>query len=154
MAALFSPIDLAPVDWYRDGYRLTTDRTLIDIDAVLAFLVYDSYWARSMTRAKLERALAGSLPMALIAPDGSLAGFARIVTDCAVFAYLRDVFVLPAHRGRGLAAWIATAVRTHPELAEIDTWMLATADAQTVYARAGYRPDPHPERYMRVPREG
>ncbi len=153
MATPFAPIDLAPVDWHRDGYRLTTDRALIDVDAVLAFLVRDSYWARSMTRAKLERALAGSLPMALIAPDGSFAGFARLVTDYAVFAYLRDVFVLPAHRGRGLAAWIATVVRGHPDLAEVETWMLATADAQAVYARAGYRPDPHPERYMRVPRE-
>ena len=38
------------------------------------------------------RALAGSLPLMVLAPDGQMAGFARVVTDYAVFAYLRDVF--------------------------------------------------------------
>lgn len=154
MATDFAPIALPPMDWVRDGYRLTTDRARIDVDAVHAFLAEESYWARGMARDRLERALAGSMPMAILAPDGSLAGFARLVTDYAVFAYLRDVFVCPAHRGRGLAVWLATVIRTHPDLAGIGTWMLATADAHAVYARAGYRTDPHPERYMRVPPAG
>lgn len=154
MAPPFAPIDLSPVDWHRDGYRLTTDRRLLDVDAVHAYLTEESWWARGMTRDRLERAIAGSLPMTLFAPGGSFAGFARVVTDYAVFAYLRDVFVLPAHRGRGLAAWIATVVRAHPDLSGVTTWMLATTDAHAVYERAGYRADPHPERYMRVPRDG
>jgi len=65
-----------------------------------------------------------------------------------VFAYLRDVFTLPHHRGKGLATWIATAVREHPELVTVSSWMLATRDAQAVYEKAGYRAVPHPEYYM------
>jgi hypothetical protein len=34
--------------------------------------------------------------------DGEQPGFARVVSDRALFAYLGDVFVLDAHRGRGL----------------------------------------------------
>lgn len=150
----FAPVSLPPVEWTRDGYRLTTDRTLIDVDAVHTFLAEDSWWARGIPRDRLERALAGSLPMVLLAPDGSFAGFARIVTDYAIFAYVRDVFVLPAHRGRGLATWIAVVMRQHPELAQVSTWMLASTDTKEIYERAGYRPDPYPDRYMRVQREG
>lgn len=144
---------LAPQTWTRpDGYSLSTDRARIDISVVERFLAEEAYWSGGLPRPVLERALAGSLPMGLYAPDGAMAGFARLVTDCAVFAYLRDVFVLPAHRGRGLASWLALTIRSHPELATVTSWMLATRDAHAVYARAGYAPVPHPEYYMTVPR--
>lgn len=140
-------------NWVReDGYRLTTDRSAIDIAEVARFLAEEAYWSGGMERPLLERALAGCLPMAVIAPDGSMAGFARLVTDYTVFAYLRDVFVLKTHRGKGLAGWLAEVIRTHPELATVTTWMLATRDAHEVYARAGYRPVPHPDYYMSVPK--
>ncbi len=147
------PADIAPVEWSRaDGYRLTTDRRAIDLDLIGRFLTEEAYWSKGMARAALERALAGSLPMAILAPSGEMVGFGRLVTDYTVFAYLRDVFTLPAHRGRGLAGWLAEVIRTHPELATVQTWMLATKDAHAVYARAGYRPVPHPDYYMSVPK--
>ncbi|ASY72071.1 GNAT family N-acetyltransferase [Sinorhizobium fredii] len=144
--------DLPAYEIERDGYRLSTDRTKLDLDLVHSYLAGDSYWARGLDRALFERALEGSVPVAIYAPDGSLATFARVVTDLAIFAYLRDVFTLPAHRGRGLAAWLAEAIRQHPELASVSTWMLATRDAHAVYAKAGFLPVPHPEYYMSVPK--
>ncbi len=149
----FAPPTIAPEEWRRaDGYVLSTDRARIDVDVVERFFIEDAYWTKGLPRAALERALAGSLPMGLYAPDGAMAGFGRLVTDYTVFAYLRDVFVLPAHRGRGLAGWLATEIRRHPELATITNWMLATRDAHAVYERAGFRPVPHPEYYMSLPR--
>jgi GNAT superfamily N-acetyltransferase len=132
---------------------LSTDPARLDLDEILNFLTRESYWGKSMTLPRLSRALENSLPIGVYAPSGSLAGFARVVTDYAVFAYLRDVFVLPEHRGQGLATWIATVVREHPELTGVTTWMLATRDAQEIYERAGFRRAPHPEWYMTVPRE-
>lgn len=146
---------LAPQTWTRaDGYSLSTDRARIDIDidVVARFLAEEAYWSGDLPRPVLERALAGSLPMGIFAPDGTMAGFARVVTDYAVFAYLRDVFVLPPHRGRGLAHWLALTIRSHPELATVTSWLLATRDAHAVYARAGYAPVPNPEYYMTVPK--
>jgi GNAT superfamily N-acetyltransferase len=144
--------DFASFEQERDGYTLSTDRARLDAAAVHSFLVSDAYWARDLSRPNLERALAGSLPVGIYTPDGQLAAFGRVVTDYAVFAYLRDVFTLPAHRGKGLATWVATAIREHPELATVSTWMLATRDAHDVYERAGYQPVPHPEYYMSVPK--
>jgi hypothetical protein len=144
--------DPPPQEWHRNGYCLSTDRSRLDIGRIHAFLANESYWAKGLPRETLERALEGSLPMAIHAPDGSLAGFARLVTDYTIFAYLRDVFVLREHRGKGLATWLAVAIREHPALATVSTWMLATKDAHAVYERAGYRPVPHPEYYMSIPK--
>lgn len=76
------------------------------------FLAEKAYWSQGLDRPRLEPALAGALPMAVIAPDGAIAGFARLFMDYTVFAYLRGLFMLPAHRGRGLAE----AIRTTPSL--------------------------------------
>lgn len=144
--------DFASFEQERDGYTLSTDRARLDATALHGLLVRHAYWARDLSKARLERALAGSLPVAIYTADGQLAAFGRVVTDYAVFAYLRDVFTLPAHRRKGLATWIATAIREHPELATVSTWMLATRDAHAVYERAGFRPVPHPEYYMSIPK--
>jgi GNAT superfamily N-acetyltransferase len=146
--------DFAPFEQEKDGYILSTDGSRLDIAVIHAFFRDESYWAPNITLAQLDRALARSLVIGVYAPDGQMAAFARVVTDYAVFAYLRDVFTLPAHRGKGLATWLATAIRLHPEMQTISTWMLATRDAHSVYERAGYKLVPHPEYYMNVPKPG
>jgi hypothetical protein len=137
----------------RDGYRLSTDPTCIDFDVVCDFLANESYWARGLPRERLERALAHSLPVGVYAEDGAMVAFGRLVTDYAIFAYIRDVFTLPSHRGKGLASWIAGEIRRHPELATVTSWMLATKDAHRVYEKAGFRAATHPEYYMTIARE-
>jgi GNAT superfamily N-acetyltransferase len=142
--------DLPVFEAEHKGYTLSTDRNRLDVDRIHRYLAEESYWARGLDRALFEQALAGSLPVAIYAPNGELATFARIVTDLAMFAYLRDVFTLPEHRGQGLATFLAQAIRAHPELKTVDSWMLATRDAHGVYTKAGYAPVPHPEYYMSI----
>ena len=57
------------------------------------------------------------------------AGFARVVTDRATFAYLADVFVLEEHRGQGIGKWFVEVILSHPDLQGLRRWMLATRDA-------------------------
>lgn len=77
--------------------------------------------------------------------------FARVITARATFANLVDVFVLPACRGRGYAVRLMEAVLTHPELAGLRRFTLATGNAHGLYARFGFsplaNPDLHMERY-------
>jgi GNAT superfamily N-acetyltransferase len=94
----------------------------------------------------VDRAIENSLPFGLFSPQGDQAGFARVVTDRARFAWLADVFVLEAHRGRGLGVWLVEAVFSHPDLAGVRV-VLATADAQGLYERFGFR-SVDPERMM------
>jgi GNAT superfamily N-acetyltransferase len=78
-----------------------------------------------------------SLPFGLYHPTGQV-GFARVVTDWVVVAYLADVFVLEPHRGRGLGKWLVDVVTGTPELARIRRWILGTRDAHDLYRRFGF----------------
>lgn len=148
------PLESAVLERRHGVYRLSTDRALLDLDAIHAFLDGESYWARGLDRGVMERAIAGSLPVGAYAPDGTLAGFARAVTDGAAFGYVRDVLVLTPHRGRGLGRALTAALLDHPDLATVRNWMLATKDAHGVYAALGFGPVAEPSHLMqkrRVP---
>lgn len=130
-----------------DGYEVSDDPTRIDFEAVHGFL-RTSYWSPGVSRETVERAAAGSLPMGLYAPGGAQAGYARAVTDRATFGYLADVFVLPAHRQRGLARFLVRALIEHPDLTTLRRWMLTTADAHGVYESLGFTALDDPDRWM------
>jgi GNAT superfamily N-acetyltransferase len=116
-----------------DGYEISTDPARLDIPAVHAYLTR-SYWSPGIPLATVERAVRHSLCFGLYSrADGAQAGFARVVTDHATFAYLCDVFVLEAHRGRGLSKLLMRAVMAHPALTGARRAMLATRDAHGLY---------------------
>lgn len=127
--------------------EIRTDRTRIDVARVHSFLCNDSYWAKGIPRETVERSIEHSLPFA--AYDGEeLVGFARVVTDYAVFAYIADVFVVPSHRGRGISKELMAAIRSHPQLQGLRRWSLVTSDAHALYRQFGFRDLAHPEKHM------
>jgi GNAT superfamily N-acetyltransferase len=125
------------MEWRREPYEISTDPARIDLDVVHGYLAGESYWAPGIPREVVRRSIAHALPFGLYAPAGQV-GFARVVTDRATFAYLGDVFVLPAHRGRGLGVWLVSTVLAHPDLQGLRRWHLATRDAHGLYARFGF----------------
>lgn len=131
-----------------DGWTINDDPARLDLDLVHRYLAQESYWARGRSRALVERSLANSLCFCLYAPDGSQAGFIRVVSDRAVMAHLSDLFVLPAWRGRGLGRALFAAALAHPELEAVRRWTLSTDDAHELYAGFGFRAHPHPETQM------
>jgi GNAT superfamily N-acetyltransferase len=138
--------------WSRDGYTIDTDPARLDLGVVHGFLAA-SYWAEGIPRDVVERSVAGSLNFGLYrdgaaAVAGEQAGFARVVTDRATFAYLADVFVLEAHRGRGLSKWLMECVTAHPDLQGLRRWVLLTRDAHGLYRRYGFADVANPERWM------
>lgn len=132
-----------------DGYSISTDPALIDIDTAYNFLANDSYWAKGLPRDKFEKAIANSFCFGVYQGD-RLAGLARVITDRATFAYLCDVFILPQHRGKGLGKWLIDNIVTHPELQGLRRWSLATQDAHGLYAQFGFGPITFPERWMQI----
>lgn len=120
-----------------DGYLLTTDAERVDLDVVWGFLRH-SYWSPGIERDVVARGIANSIAFSVFDATGGQAAFARVVTDRSRFAWLADVFVLEAHRGRGLGVWLVETVVTHPDLASLRI-VLATADAHGLYERFGFR---------------
>ena len=127
--------------------RISTDPAELDIGLIHRFLSEESYWARGIPRATLERALAHSLCVGGYL-DGRQVAFARAVTDQATFAYLADVFVLPEYRGRGFGRQIIDALLADPRLQGLRRWHLVTRDMHRLYARCGFMPLAEPERHM------
>jgi GNAT superfamily N-acetyltransferase len=133
-------------EWRRGRHRITTDRDQVDVDVVHGFLT-TSYWAYGVTRERVARSIAGSIPFALFEDDRQV-GFARVISDGATFAWLADVFVLPDCRGEGLGRWLVESILAHPDLQGLRRWSLATRDAHSLYARYGFVPLATPERMM------
>ena len=130
-----------------EGYEITSDPARIDTRAVHAWLSKESYWARNIPYDVVKRSIEYSICFAIL-HETNLAGFARIISDRATYAYLGDVFVLPAHRGKGLSKWMMEHIKSHPELEGLRRWTLATADAHSLYAQFGFTPLKAPERWM------
>ncbi|QMU77908.1 N-acetyltransferase [Streptacidiphilus sp. PB12-B1b] len=132
-----------------DGYEISTDPARLDAALVHRWLSQDAYWALGRSREKQDQAIAGSLNFGVYhRASGAQTGYARVVTDRATFAWLCDVYIAPAARGRGLGTALAAAVRDHLAPYGLRRIMLATADAHRVYARAGFAPLAEPERWM------
>jgi GNAT superfamily N-acetyltransferase len=120
------------------GYELDDDRDRVDFDVVHSYIRDVSYWAKGRSRETMRAALAGSARVVgVYAPDGSQAGFLRVISDSATYAYLADVFVLEPHRGRGLGVeLVREAVDTEPW--KQMSWHLRTMDARTLYEKFGF----------------
>ena len=130
-------------------YSITTDVSRMDSKRIHQYLANESYWAAGIPLAVVERAMRNSICFAVLGPDDGLAGFARVVTDRATFAYLADVFILTPHRGQGLSKRLIDAILDHPDLQDLRRWLLATRDAHGLYSeRAGFQPLSAPERWM------
>jgi GNAT superfamily N-acetyltransferase len=133
--------------WRRDGYEVSDDAARLDREAIHRFIATQSHWAQGIPRATLDRAIDHSLCLGLYR-NGIQAGFARVVTDRATFAYLCDVYVEDSHRGGGRGVWLIECVVAHPELQGLRRFCLMTRDAHGLYAKHGFEPMPEPERYM------
>ena len=126
---------------------ISTDKSLLDLDMIHAYLSEESYWAKGIPRAVVERSIENALCFGAYEGDRQI-GFARVVTDYAVFAYIGDVFVIASHRGRGVSKMIMAAIIEHPLLQGLRRWSLVTSDAQGLYRQFGFRELANPEKHM------
>jgi GNAT superfamily N-acetyltransferase len=143
-----SAVDDRVVELRRDGLVLSTDRTRLDLDAVLAMLL-SSHWGGRMTPHLLARAVKNSVCVGVY-DDARQLAFSRAVTDLATYAYLTDVIVAEEARGRGIGSWMVESIVTHPDLQGLRRFALWTRDAPSLYARFGFTSDLPPSNYMEL----
>jgi GNAT superfamily N-acetyltransferase len=128
---------VSPCAWQRDDYTISTDPSRLDLDVIHGFLAR-SYWSPGIPRETIARGIAHSTCFGVHHVRDGQVGFARVVSDHATFGYLADVFILEAHRGRGLSKWLIECILAHPDLQGFRRWMLGTRDAHGLYARFGF----------------
>jgi len=130
-------------------YKISANFADMDVDVIHGF-ISDSYWAKGIPMATLQRALENSLCFGVFTQAGEQVGFARMITDKATFAYLSDVFVLESHQGKGLSKLLMAAILDHPDLQGLRRMVLATSDAHGLYQKFGFTALAAPEVYMEL----
>lgn len=127
-------------------YEISTDASRIDGAMVHDFLSR-SYWAAGRSREVVERSIQNSLCFGMYV-GGRQVGFARVISDRAVFGYLADVFIIPEFQGKGLAKALIRTIVEHPDVRGLQVFLLRTRDAHGLYAKLGFRSIPRPEEMM------
>jgi GNAT superfamily N-acetyltransferase len=130
-----------------DGYWVSDDPALLDVARIHGWMSNESYWAQGRSYEVMARAIEHSLSVGLYAPDGSQAGYARMVTDRATFAWLCDMFVDAAHRQHGLGSFLVAQTVGHPDVASVRQVLMAKP-GRTIYRRFGFEDLPSAERWM------
>jgi GNAT superfamily N-acetyltransferase len=140
--------DDAPIESVLGEYTISTDHARIDVPAVHAFLS-QTYWSPGIPESVVRRAIAGAICFGIYHGRDQV-GFARVITDRATYAYLSDVYVLEAHRGRGLAKWLMDVIMSHPSLQGLRRFSLSTRDAHSLYTQFGFEVVANPDRQMEI----
>ena len=125
------------------GIVLSDDSAWLPLDDIYNFLSQETFWARGLPRDVFDRSVANSLCFAAYRRNGDgshgdLVGFARVITDRATFAYLCDVFVLPAWRGKAVSHALMDFLREHPDLQTLRRTVLVTTGADWLYRKHGF----------------
>ncbi|WP_411273277.1 GNAT family N-acetyltransferase [Daejeonella sp.] len=129
-------------------FYISSDKGKLDIRRVVDYLLNRSYWAKDRSEQTIRKSIANSFCFGMYSESGEQVGFARVVTDLAVFAWLMDVFIFDEHQGKGLGKQLITGVLSHHEFEEINKWGLGTKDAHEFYKKFGFTSLSRPEVMM------
>jgi GNAT superfamily N-acetyltransferase len=132
-------------------YEISTDAHRLNVEVIHRFLAEDSYWSPGIPRPVVERAIENSLCFGVYHRTAQV-GFARVITDKSTFALLADLFILEAHRGKGLSKWLMRCVVEHEDLQGLRRLLLLTSDAHGLYRQFGFEELGNPSRFMEVVR--
>jgi GNAT superfamily N-acetyltransferase len=146
-------IDTATERWLThamiDGYSISTDKSRLDLDAIHAFLSTQAAWSLNIPKERVRKSIEHSRCYGVYHGNDQV-GFARVISDLSTIAYLGDVYILEAHRGRGLAKWLVRTIMNDPELQGLRRWILLTADAHGLYRPFGWKEIADPSRWMEI----
>jgi GNAT superfamily N-acetyltransferase len=125
---------------------VSTDKSKLDVPFIQHFLK-DIYWAAGRTTEEVQTTIDASVCFGIYL-DNKQIGFARVITDYVVFAYLMDVFITEEQRGKGYSSILIEAMMNEPQLQQVKIWRLATSDAHFLYEKFGFTLLAHPEKLM------
>jgi GNAT superfamily N-acetyltransferase len=121
---------------YQDEYLFTDDDKKIDLKEVYN-LLRQSHCANKRTIAIIEKTIETSLCFSIY-HNGVQIGFARVVSDYAVYSLILDVIIDEKYRGQGLATKLIDFINNHPRLKETNK-VLWTRNAKDLYLQCGYK---------------
>lgn len=131
-----------------DEIYFSTDKSKLNIDLIFKYLS-NSYWAQNRSREIVENTIRNSLCFGVYYKEDQI-GFARVITDFSIFAYLADIFIIDEFKSKGIGKRLMKTILSHPELGTIKRWMLSTSDAQDFYKHFGFKSIGNPQKIMEL----
>ena len=132
------------------NFKISTDKDKLDLNVIHDFLTNRTYWAIGRSFETVKRSIENSICFGVYDNSDKLVGFARVLTDYAVFAYIMDVFILEDFRKQGLGKQLMDAIMQHSDLQSLQRFMLATNDAHELYEKYGFKRTVIPEKIMEI----
>lgn len=132
---------------------ISTDKSKLDLGFIHDFLSGESYWAQGRSMEEVRLSVENSICFGAYLPDGRQIAFARVITDKVVFAWVMDVFVDPAERGKGVGKLLIGEILKNEALKKVKGIGLRTEDAHGLYNMHGFGEIPKPETWMFRPRQ-
>ncbi|SFL40412.1 N-acetylglutamate synthase, GNAT family [Gracilibacillus orientalis] len=118
------------MEWYHNNFVVSDDKELLDLD-IIYNLLKPTYWANDRSKETIKQSIENSFSFGVYIDDKQM-GFARVVTDQAVFSWILDVVIDPEYQGRGVGSFLMQCILEHPALKNTK-FALATKDAQPFY---------------------
>jgi GNAT superfamily N-acetyltransferase len=131
-------------------YKISTDKSKLDIPLIHEYLSNHAYWAKGRTIEKVAKTIEHCICFGVYDQNNQQVGFARVLTDYAIFFYLMDVFILESHRGQGLSKMLMSTIMQHEDLQGLNRYMLATSDAHGLYRQYGFNEIEKPHIFMEI----
>ena len=129
-----------------DDLIISDDKNKLDVELIHKFLT-TSYWAEGRTIEEVKSSIDYSICFGIYKDDRQI-GFARVVSDLTIIAYLMDVFILEEFRGKGYSKILLQRIFDDDRFKRVKKWMLATKDAHSLYAQFGFGEIKNPDRLM------
>ena len=140
-------MNMAPIyEIQRNAFTISTNTDRLNVDVIHSFLV-TSYWKPGIPRDVVVKSIKNSFCFGVYHGDEQI-GFASVVTDFTHFAYIQDVFIVEAYRGRQLGQWLIETIVACPALQGIGTMILATRDAHGLYRKYGFNDLKSPKKWL------
>jgi len=129
--------------------QISTDKSRLDIELIHNYLSNESYWAKGRSIEKVKLSIENSICFGVYLDEAQI-GFARVVTDYAVFAWILDVFILKDFQGRGYGKKLMNTIMNQNNLQNLLRWGLGTDDAHGLYEQYGFKPLKKPQNMMEI----
>ncbi|RDY61623.1 GNAT family N-acetyltransferase [Flagellimonas nanhaiensis] len=118
-------------------FDISTDKSKLDVPKIHQE-IKNSYWGGYRTEEMTTTTIENSMCFGMYSRTGEQLGFARVLTDKVVFAYLMDVIIFEPHQGKGLGKILVKHIINHSEIKEVHTIALKTKDAHGLYKPFGF----------------
>lgn len=122
-------------------YVFSDDKNKINIDDLRNLLKQAPWAPKDRPKEVTEKAVETSLCIGIYHHD-KIIGFARIISDFAVYSIMTDLIIDEKHRGEGLARKLVEVIDNHPDIKHTGK-VLWTQRASGLYAKCGFKEESH-----------